>query len=359
MVQEHTHYGIGDMNMVVVSHDHVDHCQDFGTLVSLLRQYNKRGLKDGSIRRPHTLDLLMSHGVAAQFASVINHSENTPFLRMGKCLPGSTRSPIERVQAPPGAAGIGDDLATGRWDPAQSAVCTWYNSRIEDQYRYRLHLLPAKHVELLGEQTAMGFRFELLQPHQQDACCEIVISGDTGVVGEEEKIGIKAKDLAQHYAAGCSKNTLLVLHAGTMEECVNGSDLKREEEHLGLMGVVEVLEQLVLHCGQNGKPLPKAVALTEWGYEFGRLGSNGRTEFTKLAVEEVRTRVGDRFFAAVSGAEAKDRQIPIIPSDIELRFNLPNLDVWCRTGPKTAAWRPAASVRAEEQCPGIIYRAAA
>ena len=25
MVQEHTHYGIGDMNMVVVSHDHVDH----------------------------------------------------------------------------------------------------------------------------------------------------------------------------------------------------------------------------------------------------------------------------------------------------------------------------------------------
>ena len=37
----HTPYGLQDVNMVLATHDHVDHCQDLGTLISLLRGYNK------------------------------------------------------------------------------------------------------------------------------------------------------------------------------------------------------------------------------------------------------------------------------------------------------------------------------
>jgi hypothetical protein len=294
----------------------------------------------------------MSHGVAAQFASVINHRENVPFLRHGKNLPAFSSDPIRRVQKPPSVAGSGECLAVNRWHPAQREICKWYHGQIEDDYAYRLFTLPAKHLELLGEQTSMGTRFEMLGGDPKQVQCEVIISGDTGVTGTQT--GITAARLATEYAAGKSERSLLVLHVGTMEKCENGRDLKREDEHLGLMGVVEVLDELVKKRKQAPEFLPKAVALSEWGYEFGRLGLNGRTRFAELVVEELRRRGCRRFFAAVKGTGPVVGRIPIIPGDIELRFRLPELDVWCMDGSR-GSWHPANEVRAEERCPEIVY----
>ena len=320
LFQESTPFGFQDIHMVLVTHDHVDHCQDLGTLVSLLRQFNKWRLDRIPQANPHTLDLVMSLGVAAQYASVLRHPENIPFLRCGKVLPPGL---VEQVQKPPSTALGVNGLSIGGWQSPQRELCQFYNEGIEKKYSItQLHTLRTKHAELLGEHTGMGLKFELLAEDPDAAKrCTILISSDTAT--DPQSKHFKASDLIKAYTEHGDLD-LLVLHVGSMEKLApNGQALKRESEHLGLLGTVEILRELDRCCTSARKRLPRAVALTEWGYEFGRLGLSGRSEFTKLVAIELGS---PQFFAAVKGeAPQKEGVVSIIPADINLRFRLPDL----------------------------------
>ena len=357
MLQKLTSYGLGDIDMVVSTHDHIDHCEDLGTLVTLLREFNKWGIVKGESGFPRTMDVLVSHGVAAQFASVLTHPENAPFLRWSKILPPAR---VERVRLPPKIALNHDDTLKdlSKW-PAEHLrrLCKFYSARIEDprEYAFRMFAMPARHSELLGQNTSMGLRFELCDA---DPPCSIVISGDTGVCSPSEierpcyKNNVSARTLAEYYKGA----HLLVLHVGTMEKVDATTRVpEREGEHLGLIGVIEILEELSRIAQAEGVGLPKLVVLTEWGYEFGRLGLRGRTAFTRHVVNELRGRgkTGNSFFAAVKGERNTEGGIPVIPADVNLRIRLPDLEVW--SDKKGSRFVPRTQIEAEEQVEEIVY----
>ena len=184
---------------------------------------------------------------------------------------------------------------------------TIHGRNVRAHYSYRLHALPAFHRELHGSSTSLGFRVDL------DGGPGIVISGDTALAREPSSLD--CADLANAYrGAG-----LVILHVGSLE-----TDGRRLKEHLGLAGVAGILKKM---C-DLGAPA-KLVVLSEWGYEFGRLGVEGRTRFTRLVVDELCQQGCSRYFAAVKGAEvpAAD-QIPIFPADVGLRIRLPDLGIW-------------------------------
>ena len=61
-------HSIEDIDLVVVTHDHVDHCEDLAMLLTLLRAYNtkylaplKKARKERYTERE--IDLVLSHGV--------------------------------------------------------------------------------------------------------------------------------------------------------------------------------------------------------------------------------------------------------------------------------------------------------
>ena len=69
-----TRHEINDIDLVITSHDHIDHCQDLITLISLFRQYNKLLIEKKD--PPKTWDLLMSYGVEDQINSMLINKEN-------------------------------------------------------------------------------------------------------------------------------------------------------------------------------------------------------------------------------------------------------------------------------------------
>lgn len=298
LFRSETPYEFGDIHMVITTHDHVDHCQDFGTLISLLREYNKWLDKQGT--PPRTWDLLISHGVADQFSSFLVHPENSLFLRWNKIL---FPEDVEQVQPLPSIAQKKSRREMLGWKKHLSAYSFFCQKKISQDYKYRLKLIPTRHKELLGGRTALGIQLKLIP-----SGTTIVISGDTGY---DDKL-----DLAEFYREA----HLLILHVGTMEDTAG----KRNEEHLGLNGVTKVLFGI-------GRREPKLVILTEWGYEFGRLQKQGelggRSRFTRLVEERLRGMGCDAYYAAVSPDRA-DGKIPIIPADISLRINLPYLQIW-------------------------------
>ncbi len=332
-----TNYNFNNINMIITTHDHIDHCQDFGTLISLLRQYNSWNPDSGaklisSYTKPHILDLIITHGVSAHFSSFLNNPENTRYLRCIKVLPHS----------------IIDEFPASTHTTSKKNLKGLDKQKLEDKYGFKLLTLPVKHKELLGENTGIGLKFEFSGKTK----CPIVISGDTGVNDPNKQYDklektITAESLANLY----SDVDLLILHVGTMETLENSKCLKRESSHLGMMGVVEILYEL------SKIRLPKVVVLTEWGYEFGRLGLHGRTEFTKLVVKELERpgRNCNDYFAAVPGIK-KEGTIPIIPADVGLRLSLPDLKVYCTSNDGKEVWVEPTEVMAEEYCPEIIYR---
>lgn len=73
------------------------------------------------------------------------------------------------------------------------------------------------------------------------------------------------------------------------------------------------------------------VILTEWGYEFGRSGLNGRTTFTQFLAEQLNEMGLKEYYAAVNNNNLrKDTKngIPILPGDIKLRIQLPELNIF-------------------------------
>lgn len=335
LFQGQTSYGLGDIHMVIVTHDHIDHCQDFGTLISLFRGYNQ--WRDERGQPPRTWDLVMSHGVADQFGSLLVHPENAPFLRWSKILPSKALPPseVKRVHPIPRIARGKTRKDMANWEPYIVECSEFYRKEIVKKYKYHLHAMPTVHRELLGEHTGMGLRFTLTPGNKT-----LVISGDTGITDKSD---------LEHYKGA----NLLILHVGTMEK----PGEPRLEEHLGLGGVVKILAKL-----EEKRERPQLVVLTEWGYEFGRLQPSdqslrqlgGRSHFTILVEGELRKRGCSAYFAAVSGAKpGKNQQTPIIPADVDLRIHLPDFKVWSEDKKDFVS---AAQIRAEEKAERIIFR---
>jgi ribonuclease BN (tRNA processing enzyme) len=298
LLRMETPYDIGDIQMVITTHDHVDHCQDLGTIISLFREYNK--WLDLQNKPPRTWDLVMSHGVADQFNSFLVHPENAPFIRWKRAL---FPEDITQIHSLPSFVQKKSRKDMQRWQKHLSSYALFCQKKIAQDYKYKLKLLSTRHKELLGGCTALGLQFKLIPGGKI-----VVISGDTGY---DDRLDL----------VNCYKDAhLLILHVGTME----GIDEKPLSEHLGLDGVTKVLLGL---CRSK----LALVILTEWGYEFGRLirpgESGGRSRFTNLVIERLHDMGCNSYYAAIS-PNSVEGKIPIIPADISLRIQLPDFQIW-------------------------------
>jgi ribonuclease BN (tRNA processing enzyme) len=328
LLNSETPYKIGDIQMMIVTHDHIDHCQDFGTLITLFREYNKWLITQN--KPPQTWDLLMSIGVENQTNSLLVNSENIPFLRWSRVFPNES---IIQVQPPPSISKNRSVKEMEGWSNHILTYTTFHQETIEENYQYILKILPACHKELIGTRSAVGLQFELLPSKRV-----IVISGDTSF---NEDL-----DLPDIY----QKANLLVLHVGTMEDPTG----KKLDEHLGLDGIVKILFEL------EKKGALFLVILTEWGYEFGRIPANGklggRSRFTQLVVERLNDMGCTAYFAAVT-PHRTDGKIPIIPADIGLRISLPDFNIWAiEEDVNNGSFLPPSDIWADERIEEIHYR---
>lgn len=310
-----TKYSFRDVNMVIVTHDHIDHCQDLGTLISLFRQFN-RWLVEKSGEVPRTWDMIVSYGVAGQFMSLLNHPDNAPFVLWRRLFAGGRA--IDASQDIPRFLKSAEECNLLSEEPYLHAYARRASMLLSDRMSYELRALPTEHKELLGASTGFGLRFELLRKSNGtgplERACTVVITGDTALHNEME--------LLRHYG----DTDVLVLHVGTMEQ----SGKAYTGDHLCFQGVVAILDAIA----RSSLKVPKLVVLTEWGYEFGRLGLHGRTRFTRYVTEEANRRVGKtRFHAAVPNINGKpvvcpDDSIVVLPADISLRIGLPDVTVF-------------------------------
>ena len=208
-----------DIDLVVVTHDHADHCEDLGMLLVFLRNYNKQHEKTpGSVA--HKIDLVQSIGAHFRSVILVDNAENRAFVRA--------------IDVPP-----------PRRKPA-----SYQPLDLRSHYHMKIEEFCAEHTEVLGDRSALGFRMKLYGG--EDVAFVYCDTGDTGYNPE----------LTKEYRDA----DLLLLHVGTMEG---------QGEHLCFDGVVEILRDLKWHR------MPKLVLLGEWGEEFR--GPGYRKRFTELA----------------------------------------------------------------------------
>ena len=328
LFQSETRYNLGHIDMVIVTHDHLDHCHDLASLISLFRQYNSWRVKTQKPpEAPKIWDMLVSYGVADMYASMLEHPDNAPFFFWRRVLPNGSEE-VKVRQDIPSFLEECEEIILDRV-PFLRAFRTAATEPVYKKYHYTLKVLPAYHKELLGAMTAFGMRIELMNPKTQTSEVQnpshklpaIVISGDTAINAGKEN------DLDGTYLASFYENSdLLVLHVGGLEK--KGKKRYSPGGHLGLQGIVEILMRL--------EKKPKLVILTEWGYEFGRIGANGRTAFVQRVVDDARMK--DLPYYAAVEVDGKPPQsstpegIPILPADIGLSVRLPDMRIKCGDG---------------------------
>jgi ribonuclease BN (tRNA processing enzyme) len=211
-----------DINMVVVTHDHVDHCEDLGVLLVCLRTYNNwlKSHKSG-VGREHSIQLVQSLGSHFRFQTLTENHENSHYLGCAKPLPD-------------------------RYVPAKQ------DGLRMDGFEFRMKCLRTHHHEVLGEETGFGVRFELRD--SADRTLHIVDTGDTAY----------SEDLLPQYEGA----DLAVLHVGTLEDMDDPGQTMGRNEHLSFYGVIQILNRL--------QHPPKLVLLGEWGEEFRVAGYRSR-----------------------------------------------------------------------------------
>jgi len=201
-----------DIDLVIATHDHADHCEDLSILLILLRAYNKwKEKRDGENYDPHKIDLVLSHGVYFRNHTILEHPDNRVLLNVCKVLP------------------------TRRVSPEMDQHC------LGAKYKLEVDCIGTKHREILGDHTGFGLRLELQGADPHFTICD---SGDTAF----------NQGLARQYDGA----DLLILHVGTLEDLANPKPGRGE--HLCFDGVVNVLKDLATR--------PRLVLLGEWGEEF-------------------------------------------------------------------------------------------
>ena len=336
---DNTHYSLADVDLIVVTHDHIDHCHDLVTLVSLLRQYNKQRL-DGGLK-PKIWDLVVSHGVYDQFKSILRHPENSMFLSLCKVLPPGRVERMWKVPAPWEKALAARAPKLEQW---HRAYVKYHRKRkLRDVYHYDLSCTRTQHHELLGERTGFGVTLRLLAQQSKDRVRMISFSGDTAV--ENEPWPVRVEELREAW-----KDThLLVLHVGTMEDPAhsgNDGGFRRLDEHLGFRGVCDVLRAMA------GSKKLRMVVLGEWGYECGGYLTQGRTRFCKLVQKALKEAEIECYYSLTQEGHPQGH-VPIVPCDLGLRVSLPELNIWCE---ERGDYLAPKDIRAHEEGECIEYR---
>jgi len=227
-VEQMKPHRMDDIDLMLVTHDHVDHCEDLGMLLVFLRDYNK--WRKDKHKLPRTLDLVQSIGAHFRSVILLDNAEN--------------RKSVHAIDVPP---------------PRPEREQTTHDPLDLKAYNMDLEEFSADHTEVLGCKSALGFRMRL---HNK--------AGGTFVYCDTGDTSYNS-NLTEEYRNA----DLLLLHVGTME------DVKKEPngrgEHLCFSGVVKILKDLKRHG------MPKLVLLGEWGEEFR--GPGYRQRFADLVRE--------------------------------------------------------------------------
>ena len=184
-------YSLDNVNAIIATHDHADHCHDLALLVSALREFNKWRIEAGE--PPHLWDLLLSHGVHSQYQSLLYHPENAPFLTVRKILPPAT---VDHLRELPDYV---KKARTKNWPRHLSSLRVFHRRRrTSREYCYKLFCTPTRHRELLGDRTGFGVKLQLLKPRRRKGTPPakvIAFSSDTAV--SSTLPGLRARDFAK------------------------------------------------------------------------------------------------------------------------------------------------------------------
>ena len=230
--REHPTVGVAahcmdDIDLIIVTHDHVDHSGELTNLLTLLRVFNRwqeeEAQRAGTPFRPRKIDLVVSFGVYYKCQTILEHPDYRNMLHTCKVLPPRHLSD-----------------ATDRIN-------------METEYGFKLQCLKTRHREIMGESTGFGIKLTLKDGWDSFVMCD---SGDTAYEPE----------VAEQFEG----SDLLILHVGTLEKLPD--QVAGRGEHLCFGGVIKTLQQL--------KRPPKLVVLSEWGQEFCYPGL--RKRFTEL-----------------------------------------------------------------------------
>jgi ribonuclease BN (tRNA processing enzyme) len=174
-------HSIDDIDLVIVTHDHPDHCDDLPKIVTLLREANE------SRSVPHRMHFLMSYGAFFRYSFLFQNKEIAKYTTVEKILAPSKRQLLDLELA--------------------------------------MEFTSTQHREILGDQTGFGLKLVLLQ--SRSPICTIGITGDTGYTD----------DLLSVF----SGVDLLIAHIGTLERL---EDHHLLDSHLGYRGVCWLLRNL-------------------------------------------------------------------------------------------------------------------
>lgn len=171
-------HNIVDIDLIIVTHDHPDHCADFPALITLLKEGN-----EGRTAK-HTIQLMLSYGAYFRYNHLFSNEEISRYTTVRKILP-----------------------------PTQ------YTLR---DIPLSLTFTKTQHNEILGDSTGFGLRLAFLDGSR--TACTVGITGDTGF---------------NSYLVESFKGVdLLIAHIGTLE---NISECTLLDNHLGFQGIVELL----------------------------------------------------------------------------------------------------------------------
>ena len=211
---------LDDIDLVIASHDHPDHCEDLGAILALFYAH-RRQKTDQPSEPSRAIDLVVSQGVHQRYQMLLENPGLQTILRMHVASPPETI--VEMIP------GIG----------------------LRQLYRMDLRCFRTKHHEILGDETGFGVKFAL-QDGNGDSAFLLCDTGDT------------AYDVS--LIDECEGADILLIHVGTLEklpESTNGRG-----EHLCFAGTVRLLRGL--------RVKPRLVVLGEWGEEFAVPGYRQR-----------------------------------------------------------------------------------